>query len=56
MPNGGSSLISLLSILFGPGAKFFVAWKMLFSSSRVILEFRIESKCLDGPLLVVSRG
>ena len=30
MPIGGSSLISLLGILSGPGTEFFVVWKMLF--------------------------
>ena len=44
MPIGGSSLISLLGILSDPGAEFFVGWRMLFSSSRVILEFSVESK------------
>ena len=31
MPIGGSSLISLLGVLSGPGAEFFVVWWMLFS-------------------------
>ena len=44
MPIGGSSLISLLGILSDPRAEFFVVWRMLFSSSRVILELSVESK------------
>ena len=39
----GSSLISLLGIVRS-WAEFFVVWRMFFSSSRDILEFKVESK------------
>ena len=29
MPIGGSSLISLLGILSGPGGEFFVVWRII---------------------------
>ena len=57
MPNGGSSLISLLGLYYPVlGQSFLWCGGCYLVFSRVILEFKADSKCLDGPLLVVSRG